>query len=101
MSRAAKNREELGAIRRYAESHWGLTGDEAIAKLLAGDPRKVSTALGYLHSVVYVTAKGDQEICEWEHDFSPKRPPILSYTETGKLLILGGGYRVTKRGIVG
>lgn len=92
---------ELRAIREYTKTHWGLRGSGKIAEGLCADPREVSTLLGYMHSCVYLTAKGSPEIVEWEHAFSARNPPALCYGPDGRLLLIGGGYKVTAAGIVG
>jgi hypothetical protein len=87
------------AMRIYKRDHWGQTGPWDVRRLTAADPRLVSVALGELVSVVYRTKKGrDRELTDYEHPFS--RPlPVLAY-HGGGLLILGGKYRVTERGII-
>lgn len=92
---------EVRAIREYTRTHWGLRGGGKIIEGLAADPREPSTLLGYLHSLVYVTAKGKPELVEWEHTFNARNPPALCYGPDGRLLLIGGGYRVTAAGIVG
>lgn len=92
---------EHAAVRRYKRVHWGVPGDGKIHRGRAADPRKTSTALGTLVSVVYCTQKGgDGELVEYEHKFSRKSPPVLAFNREG-LLIIGGSYRVEERGIVG
>ena len=66
-----------------------------------GDNRKL-IGLGPLLSVVYLTVKGgDSEPTEYEHKFREADPPLLAYGGTdGRLYIVGGGYYMTKHGIV-
>lgn len=80
--------------------HWGDEPDELIEtrapRLRCGD---VLTELGELAEITYGTSKAGQAAL-WEHEF--KQPlPRLAVTESGELVILGGGYRVNRRGIVG
>jgi len=68
---------------------------------VAPDPRVPLTALGKLVSLVYVTEKaGDGGLVEYEHDFGPKDLAIVAFNRTG-IVLVGGGYRVTERGIEG
>lgn len=55
--------------------------------------------LGTLSAVTYETTKG-REHADWEHEFEGERP-TLNADRDGNLVILGGSYRVTPRGIVG
>lgn len=82
----------------YKAMHWGQAG-KGMREGLAPDPSKPCTALGELHSVVYITQKGkDRAPTEYEHTFSRPRP-VLVFNEDG-LLIVGGAYKVETRGIV-
>lgn len=63
-------------------------------KLAAADPRVPSTSFGELVAVEVRRPCGRQD----RHAFA--EPPVLAHNEGG-LLILGGRYRVTPRGIVG
>lgn len=77
---------------------WGDRCDHAqVLRTPSIDP--VMYELGPLVSVVYEATKGG-ELYHWEHDF--KAPlPVLAYGSSQSLWILGGGYSVTHRGIVG
>src|SRR5205807_1494549 len=99
MSRSASERVVEAAIRQYKRDHWGASGPRGVRALSAADPRILSIELGDLVAVIYRTKKGgDRELTDYEHHFA--RPfPVLSYNETG-LIIAGGKYHVTKRGIV-
>jgi len=86
---------------RYRLTHWGLGGKSARpVAMRAADPTcGVYTLLGELRSVVYFTEKGgDGGPAEYEHEFSRPRPELL-YSDGG-LVIAGGGYHVSARGIV-
>lgn len=80
-------------------THWGLEGTGKMEDGVAGDPRGPSTLLGYVHTIIYIAPKGTPEMVEWEHRFSSRKPPALTYTKEGKLLLIGGGYKVGARGI--
>jgi hypothetical protein len=54
-------------------------------------------ALGELVAVVYRTG---HEAFDREHKFKGPRP-LLTYEERGGLIIVGGAYKITPRGIVG
>jgi hypothetical protein len=85
---------------RYRLTHWGLGGKGKLEALKCADPSfGVYTLLGKLVSVVYATEKrGDGGPAEYEHEFSRPLPELL-YSDGG-LVIAGGAYRVTARGIV-
>jgi hypothetical protein len=94
--------EDQRALAEYRRTHWGLGGVRRVRELLAPDPTAGTLVeLGRLVSVVYETRKlGDLERTEYEHDFGPRGRPILAFNASG-LVIVGGRYRVTTRGIVG
>ena len=88
------------ASKQYVRDHWGQRGSGRPRKLSAADPRIPSVELGELVAIVYRTKKGeDLVLTDYEHEFEHPRPR-LAYNESG-LLIAGGIYRVTTRGIVG
>jgi hypothetical protein len=88
----------------YTESHWGIkptvSKDWNVHEPSDNDEL---IGLGTVVSIVYLTEKGgDGELVEYEHDFSPRNPPLLAYGDRdGKLYIVAGSYKVTKHGIVG
>lgn len=98
------SRDDSAALREYRRSHWGLGGEGKVREGKAPDPRAGTLVqLGELVSVVYLTRKlGDLAPTEYEHDFGREGRglPLLAYNKTG-LVIVGGSYRVTARGIVG
>lgn len=96
--------------REYVRTHWGERGTVAKRELRAPDPSSGTLVeLGELISVTYRTTKGgDDAATDYEHHFEPRRPtssakrPVLAYLAgDGGLVICGGNYRVTKRGIEG
>ena len=96
--------------REYAVTHWGERGEISQRDLLTPDPTSGTLVeLGELISVTYRTKKGgDDDATDYEHHFEPRRPtssakrPVLAYLAgDGGLVICGGNYRVTKRGIEG
>jgi hypothetical protein len=96
---ASETRARIG----YRIKHWGLGGKGKLEQLRCADPRKgVYTKLGDLVAVSYATEKGgDGGPAIYDHEFSRRLPELL-YSESGEgLVIAGGSYRVTARGIVG
>lgn len=82
----------------YAEFHWGERSDHTqLHHVPLPDP--VMYELGELVEVVYDASKGGDRY-HWQHAFSSPRP-VLAYGQSHNLWILGGGYKVTARGIVG
>jgi hypothetical protein len=91
------------ALRDYRVKHWGAKGREEVTSGRVADPTSgILGTLGELVSVVYQTTKaGDPPRSEYEHEFEQPRP-ILGYVRRSGLLVIGGGnYRVSVRGIVG
>jgi hypothetical protein len=87
----------------YIEAHWGR-GPKDVHTAAVSEPsdnRKL-IALGAVHTIVYVTRKGeDQDFVEYEHKFKPSDPPLLCYgSEDGRLYLVGGVYYMHKHGIV-
>jgi hypothetical protein len=99
MTKSLVQRAIDAAVKRYRRDHWGQPGPHGVRGLSAADPRILSIELGELVAVVYRTKKGeDTRLTDYEHHFS--RPlPVLSYNDTG-LIIAGGKYHVTERGII-
>jgi hypothetical protein len=92
------------AERDYRDKHWGEQGTRGRERLRVAD---VTTAgelvlLGDLVSVTYRTRKfGDgDEAADYEHKFATPRPR-LAYTAGGLLVIVGGRYKMSDRGIIG
>lgn len=84
----------------YEAFHWGLMPDSVIHSE-AGHVRSGETlcGLGELVAIAYRTKKGDEKGV-WEHEF--ERPkPLLTYQQSGSLIVCGGGYTITPRGIEG
>jgi hypothetical protein len=98
MSRRGRAIEAARA--EFKAFHWGNESTEIIEaeapQLRAG---QVLMVLGELHAVEYDTEKG-AEVGRYCHDFEHEKP-LLCSTADGQLVIVGGQYRVTPRGIVG
>jgi hypothetical protein len=99
-----RRRKKNPASPSYTSSHWGRSPTDIRHRQEVPDPRDNSKliGLGPVHSIVYVTMKGqDQEPVEYEHKFSSRDPPLLAYGDAdNKLYLVGGGYKVTAHGIV-
>lgn len=94
--------DEAGrADSKFERFHWGRQAQGSrVVKVPRIAPGEVLYQLGDLTEIAYDTQKGSPEWVRWVHEF--KRPlPALATTQAGKLVIVGGGYRVTERGIVG
>jgi len=89
------------ARREYVKTHWGHRGDWTDGSLRCADPREVYFAvLGELTHVTYETTKGKLSRAElFEHEFLQPRPLLVFSPRDKLLLIAGGGYTVTNRGI--
>lgn len=91
------------ARRSYVRTHWGHPGDEPDRALVVADPSEHFFAvLGELDSLTYEAAKGRFSRANlWQHEFGTPRP-VLCYSPTSGLLVIAGGrYTVTRRGIEG
>lgn len=89
------------ARRAYRRFHWGRNprrARTAAAPLVW--PGEVLTRLGDLAELGYLARKGKDPTYLYEHPFSSPLPELAS-TVDGQLVIVGGGYRITGRGIVG
>ena len=88
------------AERSYVDTHWGVEPGELIEATAASPKRgEVLPALGELVQVVYRTQKAE-DFADWEHTFIAPRP-LLAYSGDGRLVVAGGAYQVTQRGIEG
>ena len=86
----------------YQEAHWGEKGSFRTRRVWAPDPSEGELiVLGTLTEIVYLTVKGGDggRGTDYTHEFERSRP-LLCYNRTG-LVIAGGGYKVSARGIVG
>ena len=85
----------------FEEFHWGEPADEILEIDDDQHAGRELVLLGELTELTYRTIKGGED-WDWVHDFDPDNPPLLCLDlETGKLAIVGGGYEVNDRGIVG
>lgn len=95
----------LAAAKEYAKTHWGAPGKARLVESRCADPgASILVKLGRLTYVEYETTKrGDPPRTFYQHDFARPYPELTYSTEDdgGGLVIVGGGYTVTKHGIVG
>ena len=94
------------AIRRYKRfsGHDGRivarVNPRGVRGILTGKGKAVVIAIGTLDFVGYTT-KRDGRVESYIHKFGKHARPLLATSHDGRhLLILGGGYRFTERGIV-
>lgn len=89
------------AAKAFERFHWGERAEEAYRlRIPATGPSPVLWALGPLVEITYATTKGGGELTWWTHTFGNPLPVLLS-TKAEGLVIGGGGYGVSRRGIVG
>jgi hypothetical protein len=69
-------------------------------KVTIPPPPKVALAIGKVSRLYYVSDRGGRAT-EYRHDFAKGSRPLLAVSHDGKtLMLLGGAYRFTERGIV-
>jgi hypothetical protein len=87
------------AAKDYESFHWGIEPDGTRAwEAPLVRPHDVLTELGELVEVAYQTTKDETAV--WVHPFQSPRP-VLASTSTGRIVVVGGNYRINRRGIVG
>lgn len=117
-----KTKKSANALREYVKKHWGDAGDFDEGSAVVVDPKHGAlVVLGFLEELTYSTRKAVGPITNYEHEFcegkrdrngKPTRGhelPMVCFhvcedkkcTSRGKLVIVGGTYRVTDDGIVG
>lgn len=102
MSRSPDRATLAAAAREYRRTHWGHPGDYDLRALPSADPREVAVELGRLVAVVYETTKGRGRPVRWyEHDFGEPLPVLGYGLRSGVLVVLGGQYQITRKGIEG
>ena len=87
------------ATKLYKEFHWGYKFNKQFKVDL--EIPEVVFALGFVRSITYQTRKkGDKKDMFYIHAFNPPFPTLTCNNEGNQLFILGGGYRITDRGII-
>lgn len=69
-------------------------------KVLVPDLPKVAVAIGHVHGIIYESDRGGANNL-YHHRFRKGSRPLLAVSHDGKqLILLGGAFRFTNRGIV-
>lgn len=93
------------AARLYRHLHWGASeGPPKSVEMRIADTTRPLVDLGALTAVEYATAKGADGFSVYRHDFGGDDGsflPVLAVSADRRLVIAGGTYTVTKRGIIG
>jgi hypothetical protein len=98
-ARADGPQAEIARAKQLFTSFRGAVPSEVLRVAMRATPRAALT-LGELLGIMYRTER-DGELVNYRHVFQKSARPILAVTPDGRtLLILGGDYRVTSRGIV-
>lgn len=63
-------------------------------------PAQRAPVIGSIVSITYVVRKGRDPLTSYVHAFGEPRP-VLAMDDAGRASIIGGGYRIESRGIVG
>ncbi len=85
------------AERDYRRFHWGNL--PTAARRVSVRRPSVLVEVGELVSLTYRTAKGGGRRDDWIHFHRPPRPRLAYDLKSGDLFLVGGGYRITPRGI--
>jgi hypothetical protein len=91
------------AARLYEGFHWGRPARRRSSVELPPRPREL-VELGTLEAITYGTRKGSEGLQHYEHAFGETgraKPRLAMDARTKRLHIVGGGYDVEDRGIVG
>lgn len=83
-----------------ARRAWEAFSGKPANRLTRAELRDIKAAweLGKIHAIEYVASDNAKL---YRHDFGKNRPALGSSPDGKQLVILGGGYRVTDRGIEG
>lgn len=97
MTAATKNETEQAS--RLYESFSGHK-PESVGKITLDKPVKVGIVIGELDGLLYTTIR-DGNVEKYIHKFKVRSRPLLVVSSDGQqLLIVGGDYDFTERGIV-
>lgn len=91
-----------GAVALAADLFERFTGHDAesIGSISIGKMPKVAAVIGELDGVLYTTVR-DGRVESYIHNFKAKDKPLLCVSPDGRqMLIVGGHYDFTERGIV-
>ena len=98
MSFGKPSRQTMDAAKLYAE----FTGNDAAVLGMVNVPElpKSAACIGTCDGILYTTER-DGEIQKYIHKFRSKDKPLFCVAPDGKqLLLVGGAYTFTERGIV-
>lgn len=101
-SRAGTRRKVGSAVARAKALFENFTGHDAEHpfKVTIPDPPKVVAVIGVLDGLLYTTVR-DGVTESYIHEFKSKDKPVLCVSPDGRqMLIVGGAYVFTDRGIV-
>jgi hypothetical protein len=85
----------------YRDFHWGRDPSSIKRVRVPRRPDQL-VKLGTLESVTYSATKGQRgSLTDYVHDFEGSRPTLAADPRTKRLHIVGGGYKIEDRGIVG
>ena len=105
-SRAGKRRKpsagETSDIQRAADLYQRFSGHEAeiVGRVNIRNLPKVGVAIGTIDGILYTTVR-DGQTEKFIHQFKSKDKPMFVVSPDGKqLLMVGGNYDFTERGIV-
>jgi hypothetical protein len=88
------------AADRFTSFHWGRSPRRRLETTLPREPRAL-VELGRLEAVEYATSKVGDGPSIYRHKFTSRRPRLAVDVDGHQLFIVGGGYKVQPRGIVG
>lgn len=97
-----RSRPMSKSVRQAADLYERFSGHEAesIGRIKAPPMPKVGVAIGELDAVLYTTMR-DGKVEKYIHKFNAKDKPLLVVSPNGKqILVIGGYYTFTERGIV-
>jgi hypothetical protein len=101
-SRARSRIPAVTELQRAARRYTRFTGHEAedFGKLDIPPLPKVAACIGEVDGIMYTTVR-DGRVEKYVHEFKGEAKPLLCVTPDGRqILLVGGSYTFTERGIV-
>ncbi len=98
--KSRKNPLSSDPEKAYKQFHWGKKASKTKAVAVSPAPAGRLVELGTLEAVTYSADKNDG-LVDYFHEFGRKKPVLALDPKTNRLHIVGGGYVVEDRGIVG
>lgn len=94
----SKARRVSQAVRRFTAYHGFEPSGVSVKEIKVPD---VALRVGKVSGIMYITESENGELQEWVHRFAKGSRPHLATSHDGKILIvLGGAFQFTERGIV-